>query len=243
MLDDCQVINGDALEGLQTMSNESYDLVVTDPPYNIGIDYGEGRNADKKENYIPWVKSWVNELYRVLRPGGSMFLICGQEYAADIDKTITAAAFTIRNRITWYETFGVYCHNKFGRTSRPIFYAVKGAGFTFNADAIRVKSVRQKLKDKRANPLGKIPGDVWKFSRVCGNFKERQTGYPTQLPSELVTRCVLVASNKNDKVLDPFSGSATVGVVSKQLGRVFCGIEKNEEYYKKSIERLAKVSG
>lgn len=160
-----------------------------------------------------------------------MWVISGQEYAAHIDIAIQSAGLTVRNRITWHETFGVYCHNKFGRCSRPIFYAVKGDGFVFNREAVTVPSARQtKYGDKRASPNGKIMSDVWEVPRVCGTFNERIPGVPTQLPEDLVRRIVGVSSKFGQVVLDPFAGSGTVPAVAASMGRSFIGIELNDDY-------------
>ena len=147
---------------------------------------------------------------------------------------------TMRNRITWHETFGVYCHNKFGRCSRPIYYATKDSKrFTFNKAAVTVPSARQeKYGDRRAAPGGKIMGDVWTISRVCGTFAERVKGVPTQLPEELVRRIVGVSSNPGDTVLDPFAGSGTIPAVAASMGRVGLGIELNHEYVEIAMDRL-----
>lgn len=225
------ILTGDCLDVLPTLDRESIDLIVADPPYNIGIDYGGGRKADRRMDYDIWCERWINWCYRALKPHGSFWIISGQEHGADIDIAIQRIGMTMRNRITWHETFGVYCHNKFGRTSRPIYYAVKGKGFVFNKQAVTVPSARQtKYGDKRAAPGGKIMGDVWEVSRVCGTFKERIAGVPTQLPEELVRRIVGVSSNPGDTVLDPFAGSGTIPAVAASMGRLAVGIELNPEY-------------
>lgn len=226
------VITGDCLKVLPTLERESVDLIVADPPYNIGIDYGQGKKADRRDDYDIWCERWIGWCCRALKPTGSLWIISGQEYGACIDIAIQRAGMTMRNRITWHETFGVYCHNKFGRCSRPIFYASKSQrGFTFNREAVTVPSARQaKYGDKRAAPGGKIMGDVWQINRVCGTFKERIQGVPTQLPGELVRRIIGVSSNPGDVVLDPFLGSGTTAVVAKEMGREAIGIELNPEY-------------
>lgn len=237
------VISGDCIKvmaGQFVREEKKFDLIITDPPYNIGVDYGDGKKSDLKKDYPAWSLEWLRLCFARLRDGGSIYVVSGQEYGAYIDINLQKAGFTMRNRITWHESFGVYCHNKFGRTSRPIYYAVKGKNFTFNADAVRVPSDRQtKYNDKRANPNGKIIGDVWNVPRVCGTHKERQAGFPTQLPSELVRRMIRASSNKGESILDPFSGSGTVGMASILLGRTYTGIELNEEYKNKSMERCA----
>jgi site-specific DNA-methyltransferase (adenine-specific) len=239
----CTILPGDCLESLQTLERESVDLVVTDPPYNIGIDYGYGPDSDRRRDYDLWCERWVGWCYRALKPHGSLWIISGQEYGAFIDIAIQNAGMTVRNRITWHETFGVYCQKKFGRCSRPIYYAVKNQKrFTFNAEAVTIPSARQaKYGDKRANPAGKIMGDVWQVNRVCGTFRERVAGVPTQLPEELVERIIGVSSNPGDTILDPFAGSGTTLAVAARMGRSGVGCELNPEYAKIAEARIARA--
>lgn len=234
------ILTGDCLDVLPTLDRESVDLIVTDPPYNIGIDYGRGASADRRDDYDVWCGRWINWCYRALKPTGSLWIISGQEHGADIDLAIRRAGMEMRNRITWHETFGVYCQKKFGRTSRPIYYAVKDAKrFTFNREAVTVPSDRQaKYGDRRAAPGGKIMGDVWQINRVCGTFCERVKGVPTQLPEVLVRRIVGVSSNPGDVVLDPFAGSGTVPAVAQAMGRQAIGIELNPEYAEIARQRV-----
>lgn len=92
-------------------------------------------------------------------------------------------------------------------------------------------SARQLIyKDKRANPIGKIPDDVWEFPRVCGNFKERLGDHPCQMPASLLERIIKTSSNKNDIVLDPFGGTGTTAFVAKKLWRNYITMDISEKY-------------
>lgn len=235
---------GDCCAVMADMPRESVDLVVADPPYNIGIDYGAGKKADRRDDYDIWCGRWIGLCYRALKPHGSIWIISGQEYGADIDIAMRNCGLHMRNRITWHETFGVQCQRKFARTSRPIYYAVKDAhAFTFNRESVTVPSDRQtKYGDRRAAPGGKVMGDVWQINRVCGTFRERIKGVPTQLPSDLVERIVLVSSNTGDTVLDPFAGSGTTLAVAQRLGRMAVGIESNPEYADIATRRVAEAA-
>jgi DNA modification methylase len=237
----CTIHVGDCCEVLAALPRESVDLVLTDPPYNIGIDYGSGKKADRRVDYWQWCRQWIWLCDHVLKPQGSIWIISGQEHGAEIDISLRLQGFSVRNRITWHETFGVQCQRKFARTSRPIYYAVKDdRNFTFNREAVTVPSDRQtKYGDRRAAPGGKVMGDVWQINRVCGTFKERVAGVPTQLPSELVARIIGVSSNPGDVVLDPFAGSGTTLAVAKQMGRKATGIELNPEYASIARKRVA----
>ncbi len=111
--------------------------------------------------------------------------------------------------------------------------------FTFNAGEVMVPSARlTKYGDSRANPQGKVDEDVWALTRLCGTFKERIKGFPTQLPLDLLRRIVKVASNAGDWILDPFSGSFTTGIACRELDRNCVGIEKSKIFYDLALERL-----
>jgi site-specific DNA-methyltransferase (adenine-specific) len=116
--------------------------------------------------------------------------------------------------------------------------------FTFNVDAIRVPSARQlRYHDKRANPKGKVPdnvwvlrpqdddrcflpqSDAWHAPRVAGTFRER-VNHVCQMPLTILERIVLLASNPGVLVLDPFAGTGTALVAAKRLGRRWLSIEK-----------------
>ena len=242
---DHRIIIGDCSAVLASLPRESIDLVITDPPYNIGIDYGFGEKADRRADYWSWCREWIRLCHRVLKPTGAIWIISGQEHAAEIDLSLQLEGLHVRNRITWHETFGVYCHRKFGRTSRPIYYAVMDPKrFTFNREAVTVPSARrEKYGDRRAAPGGKIMGDVWSIARVCGTFRERLPGVPTQLPEMLVERIIRVSSNEGDTVLDPFLGSGTTLAVAAKLGRGGVGIELNPAYAALAEERIAAARG
>lgn len=227
------ITTGDCIKHLAALPAGSVNLVVADPPYNIGIDYGDGRRADQlpDADYIAWTRRWIEAAARVLTDDGTMFVICGQEYAGDHQIAMRDAGLRWRNTITWVETFGVNCRWKFNRTSRPCFYFTKHPSrFTFNRETVTTRSRRQEIGDPRANPAGKVLDDVWTISRVCGTFRERVKGVPTQLPLALVRRIVLGLTRPGDLVLDPFTGSGTTGVVCMEHGRRFQGIELREEY-------------
>jgi DNA modification methylase len=231
---DATITTGDCIEHLAAMDAGSVQLVLADPPYNVGVDYGDGHRADRLPDaaYIQWLREWINAASRVLAPDGAMWVICGQEYAGDHQVAMRDAGLHWRNTVTWVESFGVNCRRKFNRTSRQMFYATKHPKrFTFNVESLTVPSARQtKYGDKRANPAGKVLDDVWTISRVCGTFRERVSRVPTQLPLALVRRVVLGLTRPGDLVVDPFMGSGTTGVVCIERGRRFHGIELREEY-------------
>lgn len=240
--DDLQIIHGDCLEVLAEAEADSANLVFADPPYNIGVDYGDGVKADQlsPDDFLGWCRQWINESHRVLMDTGSMWLVINDEWADHLGVMLQDIGFHRRAWIKWYETFGANCQDNFNRTSRHLHYMVKNPRrFTFNADAVNRPSDRQtKYNDPRANPIGKTWDDVWEIPRLVGNAKERVTGFPTQLPLALVEPVVACSTNAGDLVVDPFAGSATTGVACSRLGRRFIGIEKQDDFVKAGRARL-----
>jgi DNA modification methylase len=238
------IINGDVIEGLESVRDEHGParLIFTDPPYNIGIDYGDGEHADSLSDaaYMKWVRQWFALCWDCLTDDGSLWVMIGDEYAAEYAVELKATGYTIRSWIKWYETFGVNCSNKFNRTSRHIFYAVKDpSAFVFNPEPVTRPSDRQtKYGDARAAAGGKLWDDVWQIPRLTGTCAERIPDFPTQLPLALVEPIVLCSSMPGDLVVDPFNGSGTTGVASVRNGRKYVGIEKSEKFADIATKRI-----
>jgi site-specific DNA-methyltransferase (adenine-specific) len=216
------------------------DLIFADPPFNINYAYDLYKDNRLYDDYVQWSERWMRVcLEKALKPTGSMWIAIGDDFAAEIRMLGRKLGLTLRNWIIWHYTFGQQTSRKFGRTHTHIFYFVKDANaFTFNDLDIRIESERQKTGDARANPLGKIPGDVWTISRVCGTFDKRVAWHPCQMPEELLERVIKATSNFGDLVLDPFSGSGTTCAVAKWLHRQYIGVETSPMYVTKSLERI-----
>jgi DNA modification methylase len=239
-----KIIQGDCIEVLSRARGPFADLVFADPPFNIGYEYDKYHDKVESKNYIAWTKDWMTACKQVLKPHGSFYIAIGDDYAANVKIIADELGLFMRNWIIWHYTFGQQTKTKFARAHTHIFYfANDEKEFTFNDRAVRVPSDRQLLyNDKRANPLGKMPDDVWnQDSRVCGTFKEREGWHPCQMPESLLKRIVAASSNRGDCVLDPFSGSGTTAAAACTLGRNYVGIELSEQYVKNSSERLAEL--
>lgn len=243
---DWEIRHGDCLTILPSLS-EKARLVFADPPYNIGINYGEGQAADRLDDdaYLAWVEKWLTACRDLLTADGSLWVLIGDEYAAEYVVMLKRLGLKIRSWIKWFETFGVNCANNFNRCSRHLLYCVRDPqNFVFNTEAVTRPSDRQlKYQDKRANPGGKIWDNVWGINppipRLTGTCKERVPDFPTQLPLALLEPIVLCASEPGDLVVDPFNGSGSSGVAAIRNNRRYFGIEKSAEFTKISRMRLA----
>lgn len=237
-----KIICGDCIEVLSRVAKPFADLIFSDPPFNIGYKYDKYQDKKKRDAYIAWTKDWMSACKKVLKPHGSFYIAIGDEYAANVKIIADELGLFMRNWIIWHYTFGQQTKNKFARAHTHIFYFVRNEKhFTFNDHAVRVPSDRQlTYNDRRANPKGKMPNDVWhEFSRVCGTFNERQGWHPCQMPENLLKRIIAASSNPEDCVLDPFSGSGTTAAAAYQLGRNYVGIEISQQYVENALERLA----
>jgi len=241
-----RIVCGDCIEILGKAGEPFADLIFADPPFNIGYQYDKYNDALKSEKYIAWTEDWMRACVNVLKPTGSFYIAIGDDYAAHVRIIGDKLGLTLRNWIIWHYTFGQQTKTKFARAHTHIFYFVKDENsFTFNADAARVISDRQKkYKDKRANPNGKMPDDVWnEYPRICGTFEEREGWHPCQMPESLLARIIRVSTNEDDWVLDPFSGSGTTPVVAHKLLRIYTGIEISHQYVQDSLKRLQACEG
>jgi len=238
-----KIVCGDCIEVL-SRAKPFADLIFADPPFNIGYKYDKYYDRVKKKNYIAWTKDWMTVCKRVLKPDGSFYIAIGDEYAANVKVIADDLKLVMRNWLIWHYTFGQQMKNKFARSHTHIFYFVNdNKSFTFNNYAVRTPSDRQLIySDKRANPQGKMPDDVWNgYPRVCGTFKERTGWHPCQMPESLLARIIRVSSNEGDWVLDPFSGSGTTAAVAYQLNRNYVGVEISQKYVKNTEKRLAEL--
>lgn len=262
-----KIHQGDCIELMQQIDEDSIDLVFADPPFNIGYEYDQYDDRQDDEKYLDWCRAWIREIHRILKPTGTFWLAIGDEYAAELKVAAQREiGFSTRSWVIWYYTFGVNCKQKFSRSHAHLFHFVKDAKkFTFNAEdpAVRVPSARALVYgDKRANPKGRLPDDTWilrpqdfqsdkygftpeqdtwYFSRVAGTFKERQGFHGCQMPEQLLGRIVRVSSNAGETVFDPFSGSGTTLAVAKKLGRQWLGCELSQEYVTYASDRLEQI--
>lgn len=224
------------------------DLVFADPPYNIGVEFADDPTGDNlsREDYLATTRRWIRHLRTWARPDATFWWMVPEQWGDDVGPILTEEVGPRLFRIVWYEAFARYQGDR-GLTKdyRFIFChrvhcASRSTGaVTFNPHAIRIRSARQEQGDKRANPLGRVPGCVWSVRRLQGTSGDRVDWHKTQLPPELLERIVNGWSNPGDLVIDGFAGSGSLGVCCKRLGRRFVGIDNSPTYLAKIKERLA----
>jgi len=232
-----KIILGDSLIELKKLESESVDLVVADPPYNLGKDYGNNHDIKGFEEYIEFSKAWLTEAKRILKPNGTIYVFMGFRFISYLyDILDRELGMFFNSWIVWHYTQGIGKKKGFSPRHDDILVFNKSKDFIFNLDNIRVP---QKYYRKRNNMRGANPGDVWAFSHVhyCNENREK---HPTQKPEGLIERMVMASSNDEGVVLDPFLGSGTTARVCQQLNRLCVGIELNPDYVSMCEERLNK---
>jgi len=229
-----QIICGDALLQLKNLPDNSVDLICTDPPYNLGKDYGNNIDLKEWEEYKIFTMSWLLEAKRVLKDNGTIYVFMGVRFIPHLYLMLEELKFLFNGWITWHYTQGMGRKKGFSPRHEDILYFTKSKDFVFNLDSVRIP---QKYYRERNNMQGANPGDVWSFSHVHYSNPER-TNHPTQKPEALMKRIIEASSNEGDLILDPFVGSGTTCVVANKLNRKYLGFELNPEYVEIGKKRL-----
>ena len=245
-------------ETMIEVDNSSVSLIVTSPPYNIDVRYGNvhknGRAMSSKgikykdnlpeEEYRKLLENVFNECKRVLKPNGSIWINIKNRYddAAIIPPFWILDFFRdmfLKNIIIWNFDWGGSTDRRFSPRYEYVFWFTKDREeYIFNLDSIKIPALNYR-PDRFKSQL-KNPSDVWYIQMVSGNYSER-TKHPAQYPEELIERIIKVASNEGDIVLDPFIGSGTTARVAKDFGRHYIGFEIEPEYVKMCEERLSQA--
>lgn len=231
-----KIILGNCLNELKSFDNNSVDLIIADPPYNVGKDYGNESDKQDFNDYIEFSKKWLTECYRILKKDGTIYVFIGFRYISYLYQIMEKdLGMNFIDWICWHYTQGIGKTKGFSPRHDDILMFSKSKKYKFNLDDIRVP---QKFYRSVNNMRGANPGDVWEVSHIHYCQKGRQP-HPTQKPEAIIERMVLASSNEGDLVVDPFSGSGTTLRVCQQLKRDAIGIELNEVYVEQTKERLA----
>jgi len=236
-MNDIRIVNGDAIIELRSIASESVDLIIADPPYNLGKDYGN--NFDNKEfsEYLTFLNEWLKEAKRALKASGTIYVFMGVRFISYLFDILDRDLGLVFNSwICWHYTQGLGKRQGFSPRHDDILMFSKTENYKFNLDNIRVP---QKFYRDRNNMRGANPGDVWQFSHVHYCNGNRQN-HPTQKPEGLIERMVLASTDEGDFVVDPFAGSGTTLRVCQQLKRGCLGIEINQNYVSMIKDRLGK---
>lgn len=249
------LLEGDCLELMKTLSDNSIDLVITSPPYADMKTYIDDKGI-RPADYVAWFLPIVKEVERIIKPTGSFILNINDKvvnrfrdpYVYDLISEIhKQTGLKMFERLFWNKMKGLPNANRFGDRVEYVFWFVKTRTFTFKIDEMRVPysevSIKRmekpilkrfarvgettETKDWKPNPLGALPTTLISIS---SESKRIADSHVAVFPVPLVEYFMKGSTNENDVVLDIFMGTGTTGVACKNLKRKFIGFDKQKEY-------------
>ena len=242
--------NEDCIEGAKNHINDnSIDLIISDPPYGINGDkLDKHYNRDEsnvldgyvevsEKDYPAFSLKWIKEAERVLRPGGSIYIVSGYSRLRHILNALADTELEEKNHIIWKYNFGVYTSKKYISSHYHILYYVKPPcnKATFNTNAFFADSE----KAENGGSLNYLDReDVWIINR---EYKPGQIKNKNELPTTLLTKMILYSSNPNDIICDFFLGSFSTAKTAIGLGRNACGFEINKNAFDYQIKEIEKI--
>jgi len=252
----------ETLTELKQLPDNTFKLIVSSPPYNIGKEY-EKQTA--LEHYLSWQQEIITELCRLVTTDGSIvwqvgnFIDKGEVFPLDIYfyPIFKSLGMQLRNRIVWHFDHGLHASNRFSGRYEVLLWFTKTKNHTFNLDSVRVPSKYpgklhykgKKIGQPSGNPLGKNPSDYWKLicqewesgiieiPNVKSNHPEK-TEHPCQFPIELIERCILALTNEQDWVLDPFGGVGSSLIAAIKHNRKGMIIDREPKYLGIAKDRI-----
>jgi len=249
MIDTSNLYNCDCVLGAKEhIKDNSVDLIVCDPPYGINgdnLDKHYNRNENPviggyvevpAEKYAEFSRDWIKEAERILKPGGSMYIVSGYTNLRHILNALSETKLQEINHIIWKYNFGVYTSQKFISSHYHILFYTKGGGKrTFNTYAF----FGDNEKSANGGSLNYLDReDVWVINK---EYKPNQVKNKNELPEALLKKIILYSSNPDDVVCDFFLGGFSTAKVASKLGRKICGFELNKLAFDHNIEELEKI--
>ncbi len=239
----------DCIEGAKKhLQDNSVDLIITDPPYGIKGDKIHVHYNRKEKNvidgyvevpleqYAEFSHKWINEAVRVLRPGGSLYIVSGYSNLTDILITLRDTELVAVNHLIWKYNFGVYTSKKFISSHYHILYYTKPGGLvTFNNHS-RFGSDE---KDEQGGSLNyRDREDVWLINR---EYKHGEIKNKNELPMELIIKMMQYSSNEGDLVADFFLGGFSTAKVALGMNRSMVGFEINSKAFNHHIQEFSLI--
>ncbi|NMB99931.1 MAG: site-specific DNA-methyltransferase [Thermoanaerobaculaceae bacterium] len=246
-LESNSIYNMDCIEGMKYISDNTIDLVITDPPFAIDFKANrnnyhrtasrvmEGYSEIPKEEYYDFTFKWMKQIFRVLKDSGSMYVFSGWNNLKDILVAIDELGFITVNHIIWKYQFGVVTKRKFVTSHYHCLYVCKNDK---KRKFFPYSRYGKEEEDKDGGSLHYMDKeDVWIIKREYWTGDQKT---PTKLPAELIKKILMYSSEEGDIVLDPFLGSGQVAIISKMMKRQYIGFEIVKKYYEFAQKRLDK---
>jgi len=247
------ILLGDYVEHIANLPDESVDLLILDPPYNLNKKFDQLKfNKQSVQAYTTWLEEVIHKCFPLLKRTASIY-ICGDWYTSASIFQAASQHFIVRNRITWEREKGRGAKRNWKNTSEDIWFCTVSNDYTFNVDQVKLRrkviapytKPNGQPKDWNQTKFGKFrdthPSNLWSDITIPFWSMPENTDHPTQKSEKLVAKLILASSQPGDLVLDPFLGSGTTSVVAQKLGRQHLGIEINLEYCLLAAYRLERA--
>ncbi|MDE1182060.1 site-specific DNA-methyltransferase [Paraburkholderia sp.] len=244
-----RLLNRDFLTDAVNLPDGSIDLIVADPPYGLGKDYGNNSDMRSGDDFLAWTRSWLELAIPKLKPSGSLYIFCTWQYAPEIfvflkshltmineiiwDRRVPSMGGTVRRFTSVHDNIGFFA------VSKDYYFDLDPVRIPYDAATKKARS-RKLFEGSKWLEMGYNPKDVWSVSRLHRQHAER-VDHPTQKPLEIVERMVLASCPPGGRVLDPFMGSGTTAVACARQQREFVGYEINESYCAIARERVSSL--
>jgi DNA modification methylase len=244
-------LQGDCVDILNSLPENSIDLVFADPPYNLqlsqelyrpnqtrvdAVDDGWDKFASFAD-YDHFTNAWLSACRRVLKDTGTLWVIGSYHNIFRIGKILQDLDFWILNDVVWIKDNPMpnFRGVRFTNAHETLIWAqkTKGAKYTFNHHSLKALNDDLQMRSD------------WYLPLCTGHERIKVNGekaHATQKPEGLLYRILLASTHPGDVVLDPFFGTGTTGAAAKKLGRHFIGIERDPDYVKMAGERIAAVT-
>ena len=234
-----KLICADWMDAIQVVGDDYYACAFADPPDNFGLKYDGYDDNLPEDEYIRLMSEWIRGLIKV---SGITWLSYNSKWTSQIGRIVSVIQEHCKGLQTKHciqtFTFGQHNKNDLGNGYRPL-WRLRWPEAPLYPDQIRIESERQRMGDKRANPDGKVPLDVFDFPRVTGNSRQRRSWSPTQLNEGLIERCIKLSTKEGDRVLDPFAGTGSILRVCRRINRTSTSFEISEN----CARHIAKENG
>jgi site-specific DNA-methyltransferase (adenine-specific) len=245
------LFNEDFFGAVSRLPDGSVDLVVADPPYGLGKDYGNDSDRLSGSAYLEFSRRWTEAVIPKLKPSGGLYVFLTWQHSPEVFSHLKTRMLMI-NEIIWDRKVPSMggSTRKFSSVHDTIGLFAVSRDYYFDLDSVRIaydpatKKARTRsiFVGKKWLEIGYNPKDVWSETRLHRQDPERED-HPTQKPLKIVERMVLASCPPGGLVLDPFMGSGTTAVAALRHGRRFVGFELNRRYFaaaKRRVSRLQK---